>query len=75
MSPFQALTHVAISNWFANNVAGIADTYLLLGRMSFDGKNVYPKDNLLSHYHNGATGAVHLWDWRRDQMLRTWNLA
>jgi len=66
------LTHVAISNWYADHIAGHADVYQCLGRMSFDGKNVYPKDCMLSHFHPGATGDLHLWDWRRDTILATW---
>jgi hypothetical protein len=66
------LTHVAISRWFKTNVVGHADIYLLLGRMSFDGKNVYPKDCMLSHYHRDARGKMCLWDWRADLVYQEW---
>lgn len=66
------LTHVAISNWYRDHLAGRADVYQLLGRMSFDGKNVYPKDCILSHFHPHATGSIYLWDWRRNEIVQTW---
>ena len=69
------LTHIAISNWYAHNVAGIADVNHLLGRMSFDGKNVYPKDCMLSWYSPKSTGSINLWDWRRNEIIRTWVLG
>lgn len=68
------LTHVAISNWYRDNVAGIADVNQLLGRMSFDGKNVYPKDCTLSHYSPDATGDISLWDWRRGVVAPIWKI-
>lgn len=63
------LSPVAITNWFRDSVQGIADTSFLLGRLSFDGKNPYPKDCMLSYFHPGAGGSgdgrrVELWDWR-----------
>jgi phage N-6-adenine-methyltransferase len=54
------------SNWFRDHVAGVADTYLLNGRMSFDGQNLFPKDCLLAHYSPRATGAIFVWDWKKD---------
>jgi len=66
------LTHVAISNWYKDNVAGIANVNQLLGRMSFDGKNVYPKDCTLSHFSPEQAGLIQLWDWRKDEVVRSW---
>ena len=66
------LTHIAISNWYRDHLAQIADVYQLLGRMSFDGKNVYPKDCMIAHYHKDATGNLYLWDWRQNKLEATW---
>lgn len=60
------------ANWFRDTVAGVSDTYLLNGRMSFDGKNVYPKDCMLSHWHPAATGLICVWDWNADQLHTIW---
>jgi hypothetical protein len=68
------LTHVAISKWFVKHVAGKADCYLLHGRMSFDGKNVYPKDCMLSHYHPDARGDMRIWDWKSDLVTCNWKM-
>lgn len=60
------------ANWSTDHVFGKADVYLLKGRLMFDGKNVFPKDCMLSHYHTGATGGIRLWDWKRDVIVREW---
>lgn len=60
------------SNWMRDHVFGIADVYLLSGRLCFDGKNVFPKDCALSHFHAGATGTIALWDWKRDEIRHLW---
>jgi hypothetical protein len=65
------LTPVAIANWFRDHIAGRADTYLLSGRLCFDGKNVFPKDCMVSHFHRGAEGRVQIWDWQRDIVCTT----
>lgn len=60
------LTPVAIANWFRDAILGYADTYFLLNRLCFDGKNPYPKDCMLSHFRPSAFGAsskVEAWDW------------
>lgn len=59
------------SNWFHDHVAPFADTYLLNGRLSFDGKGLYPKDCLLAHYH-GAAPSICIWDWRYDAVASPW---
>jgi hypothetical protein len=53
------------SNWWRDHCAGVADTYLLNGRITFIGSTApYPKDLALSHFHPGAVGLIELWDWR-----------
>lgn len=70
------LTPAALgSNWCRDHILGKADVYELNGRLCFDGKNVFPKDCMLTHFWPGMTGARHLWDWRRDALLYSWNLA
>ncbi len=69
------LTHVAITDWFCQLIAGSADVHLLSGRQCFDGKNVLPKDTMLSHFWPGATGRIAIWDWRQDRMIASWCLA
>lgn len=66
------LTPVAISNWFRDLCAGVADVYLLSGRLCFDGKNVFPKDCMLSHFHPAATGMIAIWNWRKDLIMKSW---
>jgi hypothetical protein len=66
------LTPASISHWYKNHVAGKADVYQLLGRLCFDGKNVYPKDCMLSHFHPGATGKIVLWEWQKDLVHNIW---
>lgn len=63
------LTPAVMANWFRDHIAGRADTYFLSGRVCFDGKNVFPKDCMVSHFHPGAEGRVALWDWKRDEIL------
>lgn len=66
------LTPAALTRWFEAHVAGIADSILLLGRMSFDGKHPYPKDCMLSYFlpppDDGSKppAEIELWDWRAD---------
>lgn len=60
------------SNWFRDHVAPHADVYLLNGRISFDGKNLFPKDCLLAHYH-GARPTMRIWSWRADEVLEPWD--
>lgn len=72
------LTPAAMTNWFRDHVQGVADTYFLHGRLMFDGKNPYPKDCMLSHFHHpeiGGPTAVRLWDWKADKILGagTWS--
>jgi hypothetical protein len=63
------------SNWTRDQVAVHADIYDLNGRMSFDGKNVYPKDCMLSHYHPGAAGDRHIWQWSKDKLWVSWAVS
>lgn len=69
------LTPAAVgSNWFRNLIAGTADVYILNGRLCFDGKNVFPKDCILSHFHPKAKGDIHIWEWKKNMFWTSWNL-
>lgn len=59
------------ANWFRDYVAPFARIYLLNGRLSFDGQNLYPKDCLLAHYKRGEAGMV-IWNWKRDELYTEW---
>ncbi len=69
------LTPVAISNWFRDLCAGQADVYLLSGRLCFDGKNVFPKDCMLTHFHPRAEGKICIWNWKKNLTPVSWELA
>lgn len=63
------------ANWARDFVFPHADVYFLNGRVSFDGKNVFPKDCMIAHYHSEVrkTGSlVAIWDWRRNNILKHW---
>lgn len=63
------------SNWARDYVYPYADVYLLNDRICFDGKNVYPKDCMLSHYHPGVKtyGAkIYNWSWVSDRIFHQW---
>lgn len=60
------------ANWARDRIFGKADVYILSGRLCFDGKNVFPKDCMFSHFHENAMGAIAMWDWRKDAVLRRW---
>ena len=66
------LTPMTTANWFRDKIAGEADAYALSGRLSFDGKNVFPKDCLISRYSPDSNGDFFLWDWQKDVILRKW---
>lgn len=51
------------SNWFRDYVHEVAMVLALNGRISFDGKNPYPKDLLLCLY--GLPPGFDVWDWRK----------
>jgi hypothetical protein len=67
------LTPMTTANWFRDYIAGKADCYMLSGRLSFDGKNVFPKDCCISWYHPEAKGSLKLWNWQRDVILHDWS--
>ena len=83
------LTPAAIANWFADNIAGQADVYLLLGRISFIPGQTYNKDCMLSHFYpnpsdrastlgDNAFNSVrrmYVWDWKRNEIRQTWTLS
>lgn len=66
------LTPLTTANWYRDHIAGKADVYHLAGRLCFDGKNVYPKDCMLSHYHPEARGLMSLWEWQKDIIHEKW---
>jgi hypothetical protein len=51
------------SNWFAEYVHGKARVFFLRPRLSFDGKNSFPKDCLLAVY--GEKPGYECWNWRQ----------
>lgn len=69
------LTPLNTANWYRDNIAGKMDVWELGGRLCFDGRNVYPKDCMLSHFHPGAKGRRLLWEWRKDVVHTAWKLA
>ena len=52
------------ANWFALHVWGHAHVIALNGRLSFDGKNPFPKDCILCRYHTAKVSSFGVWDWR-----------
>jgi phage N-6-adenine-methyltransferase len=52
------------SNWYADHVEPHALVLPLNPRLSFDGKNSYPKDCLLACYGLGVTGSK-VWRWKK----------
>lgn len=53
------------SNWFADYVLGHAKILALNPRLSFDGKNAYPKDLMLSVFGNTIKPCFGIWRWRQ----------
>lgn len=57
------------SNWFRDYVANVAHTVFLNGRISFDGKNPYPKDCMLCLFgfngSQGVPGCFSIWSWNK----------
>jgi hypothetical protein len=66
------LTPMTTANWFRDYMAGKGDCYPLSGRLSFDGKNVFPKDCLITNYSPDCRGDLFLWDWQRDEICHSW---
>lgn len=66
------LTPMTTANWFRDYMAGKGDCYPLSGRLSFDGKNVFPKDCLITHYSPDCRGDMFLWDWQNDEICHSW---
>jgi phage N-6-adenine-methyltransferase len=52
------------ANWFAEHVHKKALVLALQGRLSFDGKDPYPKDCMLSLF--GVPPGFEVWDWQKD---------
>jgi hypothetical protein len=51
---------------FIKNVLGVADVYMLVGRLQFIPGESFPKDCVVAHYHPGATGDILFWDWKKN---------
>ncbi len=51
------------SNWYRHFVQDLAHVSALSPRLSFDGKNSYPKDCILAVYHAWMTG-FRTWRWK-----------
>lgn len=51
------------SNWFQQYVHGWAHVYFLNPRLSFDGKNPFPKDMVLANFGIGNQG-YECWRWK-----------
>ena len=51
------------ANWYREHVHGHACVLALNGRLSFDGKNPYPKDCLLALYAPHFPPAFEVWTW------------
>lgn len=61
------------TNWFRDEICDMADVYLLNGRLSFDGKNLYPKDCMLAHfYYHKSTRDICIWNWKKDKIEQKW---
>ena len=60
------------ANWYRDHIAGLADVFFLNGRLSFDGKNPFPKDCMLSYYYPEASGTQYVWDWKSNKVLHRW---
>lgn len=60
------------SNWYRDLIASRANVYLLNGRVMFDGKNVFPKDCMVSHFWPGASGMKFVWNWKNDEIVHAW---
>jgi hypothetical protein len=55
------------AKWFWNNIQPWAYVYLLVPRMSFDEKNAYPKDLMLSVFRNHETPGMNAWYWTKGE--------
>lgn len=54
------------SNWFADHVDPYAQVLFLRPRLSFDGKNPYPKDTMLCNYDPNGLDDIQFecWKWK-----------
>lgn len=58
------LTHAGVgTNWFIDHVLPNASVYALTPRLSFDGKNPFPKDCILSLF-DGVSRGFQAWRWK-----------
>ena len=77
------------ANWARDLVLPKSDVNVLSGRLCFDGKNVFPKDCMLSWFRSkylttGVAGApwtrnkrkfsLSTWGWREDKIYNSWSL-
>lgn len=55
------------SRWWYEHVWPYANTYALIGRLTFKGETTpYPKDCILARYHYDGGQRFEPWDWRKD---------
>ena len=52
------------SKWFCEHVYKYAWVFFLTPRLSFDGKNPFPKDCMLAVYSPSSANALDVWQWR-----------
>lgn len=52
------------SNWWREHVDGKAQVFFLSPRLSFDGKNPFPKDCALCLYHYCVAPGYECWRWK-----------
>jgi predicted esterase len=60
------------ANWARDWVFPSADVYFLNGRVSYDGKNVFPKDCMISHFHPQGGRLTAVWDWKSNVIEHEW---
>lgn len=63
------------ANWARDLIFPKASVYFLNGRVSFDGKNVYPKDCMIAHFHPDVWPGIHVWDWRKNKIVHSYYRA
>lgn len=66
--PIALLTPASVgADWAKKFIWPHADVYMLNGRISFDGKDPYPKDCMLSIFGGKTTRRLRVvWDWRNN---------
>jgi DNA N-6-adenine-methyltransferase (Dam) len=55
------------SDWYLKHVFGVADVYILNGRLTFDSEP-FMRDLMITHWWPAMSGKIAVWDWRKDIM-------